>query len=192
MVVAGLSAEEIKILPVEPVIEEIDGKQVMHSKDYKTSLGADNGIGLSIILALLNLKKFNHGPLRVIFTADEETGMNGAAHLNPTALDSDYLINIDSETSNSLAKSCAGSVQGVFEGTVDEDAMLPVTDSQMAFQVSVSGFNGGHSGVNIKTHGNADRFLAEMLYRISSITGMENELSLYYFGHKNEKGEEIV
>ncbi len=192
MVVAGLSAEDIKILPVEPIIEEINGEPVMHSKDYKTSLGADNGIGISIILALLDLKKFNHGPLRVIFTADEETGMNGVAHLNPTALDTDYLINLDGEHSNSLVRSCAGSVQGVYEGTVDEDVMLPVTENQKAYQISVTGFKGGHSGVDIKERGSADRFLCELLYEIVRLDSTQNDLSLYYFGHKNSEGKEIV
>lgn len=193
MVVAGLSAEDIKILPVEPVIEEINGEPVMHSKDYKTSLGADDGIGLSIILSLLDLKKFNHGPIRVIFTADEETGMNGAAHLNPTALDTDYLINIDGEHCNSLARSCAGSIQGVYEGTVDEDCMWPVKDNQKVYQITVTGFKGGHSGSDIKERGNADRFLCELLYKISSSkTSVPMDLSLYYFGHKNAEGKEIL
>ena len=83
MVIDGMSVEEAKTTPIKPELDfdEDTGAPIMHSEGHKTSLGADDGIGLSIILSLIEDKTINHGPIRVLFTADEEDGLIGAANL---------------------------------------------------------------------------------------------------------------
>lgn len=189
MVVAGLTEKEQSVVPIESEITQTNnGEWIMHSKDYKTSLGSDNGIGLGIMLAIMNNKHLEHGPLRFIITCDEETGMNGAAHLNPYILDSDYLINIDNETVNECAKSSCGSVQGVYEDKVDADAMIPIPQNWKLYRMAIKGLRGGHSGVDIEHRANADRCLCEIL---NTLNGKKEYLEedddgfvcLYEFGH---------
>lgn len=110
-----------------------------------TSLGADNGIGVASALAIV-AGGVEHGPLRVLFTADEDVGLHGAAALDPAALDSDYLINIDLEEENEVCYSCAGNLRASMKKTVE---MSPVTEAEHVWSVTVDGLMGGHSGMDI-------------------------------------------
>ena len=109
-----------------------------------TSLGADDGIGVAAILYLLKAK-FNHGPLRAIFTVDEEDGMTGAKNLDEKYLQASYLINCDSEDVDLLTVSSAGSINVDFSRTLD----LVKSNKNLALEVNVKGLLGGHSGMEI-------------------------------------------
>ena len=111
-----------------------------------TSLGADDGIGCAIIMSMVQ-GLAPHGPLRVIFTVDEEDGMTGIMNLDPaTVADLKYLINADSEVSDSVIISTAGGVQ-IDISSSGEYGKAP--EGSLAVKVSVSGLAGGHSGVDI-------------------------------------------
>lgn len=138
----------------------------------KTTLGADNGIAVAYSLAILDSDDVDHGPLEVLITTNEETGMTGANALDPSLLDADYLLNLDSEEEGILTVGCAGGVE--IEVTFDKDYQ----EAQGEFvKIDLSGFEGGHSGMEIdKFRVNAIKHLARMIvglkdYRIGQITG---------------------
>ena len=142
-----------------------------------TSLGADDGAGIAMILYVFRHAK-NVGALRAIITTDEETGMTGAQSLDGEELsDADYLINWDSEKYDELTRGCAGSVGIELYRDVDWHIMI----SQRAWRVSVRGLMGGHSGERIGDgRGNAIQMLgrvfctlrnAEIPFNIASLTG---------------------
>ncbi|MFX1534603.1 MAG: beta-Ala-His dipeptidase [Promethearchaeota archaeon] len=110
-----------------------------------TTLGADNGIGVSMCLASLINPELKHGPLEVLLTVDEETGLTGAFNLKPGFFTGKYLLNLDSEDLGVITVSSAGG--GDTEITLDcqtED----ITDLQ-GFELTIKGLNGGHSGTDI-------------------------------------------
>ncbi len=127
-----------------------------------TTLGSDNGIGVATMLAIMEATDLVHGPLEFLFTIDEETGLTGAAELDPTLLSGKVLINLDSEEEGTLTVGCAGGA--------DTDLTLalesaPAPESTAALNVKLSGLNGGHSGVDIHLQrGNAVHLLARMLH----------------------------
>jgi dipeptidase D len=82
----------------------------IHSKGNMTSLGADDGIGMAIVLAVLDSKEVEHGPLECLFTWDEEQGMSGARSLKPGILQGKYMLNIDNEEVGKLLVGAAGNV----------------------------------------------------------------------------------
>lgn len=111
-----------------------------------TSLGSDDGIGCAIIMSMVQ-GLAPHGPLRVIITVDEEDGMTGIMHIDPAAVaDLKYLINVDSEVSDSVTVSTAGGIQIDISCT---GAYGKAPEGDRAVTVSVSGLAGGHSGVDI-------------------------------------------
>ena len=93
----------------DPIETLIDGEWV---KANGTTLGADNGIGVASMLAVLESKSLVHGPLEALFTVDEETGMTGAFALKPGMLKGDILLNLDSEDEGELYVGCAGGIDG--------------------------------------------------------------------------------
>ena len=111
-----------------------------------TTLGADNGVGAAAAMAVLKDNTLVHGPIEVLFTVDEETGMTGANALEPGVLKGDILINTDSETEGELYVGCAGGIDtcGYFTPKFEE---VPV--GSKAFQLIVKGLKGGHSGMDI-------------------------------------------
>ena len=110
-----------------------------------TSLGADDGVGLAIIMAIVE-GKMDHGPLRVIFTVDEEDGMTGAFHLDPGAVaDVDYLINVDDEVSDEVLLSTAA---GEYV-SIDDGVTCLAPRGSAALTLELRGLKGGHSGVEI-------------------------------------------
>lgn len=129
----------------------------------RTTLGGDDGIAVAYALALLDSDTIPHPPLEILLTRDEETGMFGAAELEPAPFKGTRLINIDSEEEGIFTVGCAGGI------TAHCELALDFTDSRsFGFEISVTGGNGGHSGVDINKYRiNAIRLLAEMLNRLN-------------------------
>ncbi|MBB3186342.1 aminoacyl-histidine dipeptidase [Microbacter margulisiae] len=142
-----------------------------------TTLGADNGIGIAASLAVLASDDVQHGPIECLFTVDEETGLTGAAALQPNILTGNILLNLDSEDDGEIFIGCAGGIDTV--------ATLPfeyqnVPDNYFWALVEVKGLTGGHSGDDIdKGFANANKVLNRFLWqqahktslRIASIDG---------------------
>ena len=126
-----------------------------------TTLGADNGIGVASALAVLADPDLKHGPLEVLITIDEETGMTGAKALAAGWLKASTLINLDSEEEGELTIGCAGGVDTTCTRRLSPAAPRPGT---IALRLKVSGLKGGHSGIDIHAgRGNAIRILAQVL-----------------------------
>lgn len=128
-----------------------------------TTLGADNGIGLSAALAVSEDNILVHGPLELLFTVDEETGLNGANGLKSDFLKGKILLNLDSEEEGVFFIGCAGGA--------DSEISLPLTrtfsQNGDPIKMTLSGLRGGHSGIDIhKGRGNALQLLARMLYNL--------------------------
>ena len=146
----------------------VDGEWV---KAKGTTLGADNGIGVAICLALMEAKDIKHGPLEFLFTVDEETGLTGAFALKKGFVKGDYLINLDSEDFGVIYIGCAGGGNSTIK--------LPLKYEQVdanGIKITVKGLKGGHSGIEIdKGRANSIKLLARILYaigaRISKIEG---------------------
>ncbi|MBN2717234.1 MAG: aminoacyl-histidine dipeptidase [Deltaproteobacteria bacterium] len=124
-----------------------------------TTLGADNGIGLAMGLALMEDPSCIHGPLEVLCTLDEETGLNGALNLAPSWLESNIMINTDTEDEGLFIIGCAGGA--------DTDIYLPIEREAYdgnVFRLTVKGLKGGHSGMEINQNlGNAIHHLCNAI-----------------------------
>ncbi len=133
-----------------------------------TTLGADNGIALAMILALFSDSKAVHGPLEGIFTVSEETGLDGAFGLDISQVQSRRLINLDSEEEGVFYIGSAGGG----EVTADLEAdLIPASEDSVAWSLTLSGFIGGHSGAEIHTgRGNAVKSGIRFLKLVSRIT----------------------
>lgn len=126
-----------------------------------TTLGADDGIGVAMQMAILADDTIQHGPLECLFTVCEEEGLNGAMGLEAGFMKADYLINLDSEDEGLIFISCAGGANTKATFNVDlEDAPA----NQFFFKIQISGLTGGHSGDDIeKKRANANKLLARLL-----------------------------
>ena len=142
-----------------------EGIQMQRTGDWVTAagttLGADNGIGVAAILAVLEADDLPHGPLEALFTVDEETGMTGAKALRSDWLRARYLLNLDTEDDDELTIGCAGGVDVTARGEyVIEASAFPL----QGLRVSVRGLTGGHSGADIHLgRGNANALLVRLL-----------------------------
>lgn len=126
-----------------------------------TTLGSDNGIGVAAMLALMESTDVVHGPLELLFTIDEETGLTGAAGLDPTLLSGRRLINLDSEDEGVVTVGCAGGADTRVSLTLE--AVSP-PGGGTAHTIKLHGLAGGHSGVDIHLQrGNAVQLLARIL-----------------------------
>lgn len=126
-----------------------------------TTLGADNGIGVAVGLALMEDASVKHGPLEFLFTVDEETGLTGANNLGNDFLQSRILINLDSEEEGVLCVGCAGGMDSRGEVPV---AFEPLPARHLLFRLKISGLRGGHSGLDIhRGRGNAIKLLTRAL-----------------------------
>ena len=130
-----------------------------------TTLGADNGIAVAMILALLDDSTLAHPPIEAVFTVDEEVGLLGAKDLDCSQLAARRLINLDSEEEGILTVSCAGGAR------CDLKLSLPAErKSGIICEVLVSGLPGGHSGAEIhKNYANANRLLAQCLMEVPDL-----------------------
>ncbi len=126
--------------PIEPII---DNGWV---RANKTTLGADNGIGVCAALACVTTPGVKHGPLEILVTIDEETGMTGAFGLKKGFVKGKILINLDSETEGELYVGCAGGMDANFERKY---TTMPTPEDMKGFQLVVTGLHGGHSGMDI-------------------------------------------
>jgi dipeptidase D len=137
----------------------VDGDWV---KAKGTTLGADNGIGVAAIMALLGATDIVHPNLEAMFTIDEETGMTGAKQLDPSYFSGSVLLNLDTEEDDELTVGCAG---GIDTNTHYEANLEPTPNEHSAFEITVRGLLGGHSGTDIhKGHANANKLVTRLLY----------------------------
>ena len=144
-----------------------------------TTLGADNGMGVASIMALLAADDIEHGPIEGLFTIDEETGMTGAFKLQPEILTGTILLNTDTEDEGELCIGCAGGVDTNIS-LAYTPTQIDSIDSCTALNISVTGLRGGHSGCEIHLgRGNANKIMNRLLWntdqqfdlRIGSIDG---------------------
>ncbi|MFO7999585.1 MAG: aminoacyl-histidine dipeptidase [Bacteroidales bacterium] len=127
-----------------------------------TTLGADDGIGMAVQLAILESDQLAHGPLECLFTIDEETGLTGAFGLEKDFLKSQILLNLDSEDDGELFIGCAGGIDTLI--TFPYEQVNTEIDHE-GFRISVTGLKGGHSGDDIhKGRGNANKILNRLLW----------------------------
>jgi len=156
----------------DPIPIFVDGDMI---RTKGTTLGADNGIAVAMILAILESKDMPHPPLTALITVSEETGMDGVLQLDPSHISGDILINLDSEDEGILLASCAGGVHNIVR--------LPISrrnvSQGVAYDISIQGLTGGHSGLEIdKNRANAIKLLGRVLQAI------ENELEFDIVGVK--------
>lgn len=136
-----------------------------------TTLGADNGIGVSAILAVLGDKELKHGPIEALFTATEETGMDGAFALRAGELKGDILLNLDSETEGELYVGCAGGLD--FTATMRYGTEKIDRKEFTGYRLELKGLKGGHSGMEIVLQrGNANKLLARFLRNFQERLGI--------------------
>ncbi|ATU45268.1 aminoacyl-histidine dipeptidase [Acinetobacter junii] len=141
--------------PIQPVLK--DGWLIAEN----TTLGADNGIGVALALAVLESNDVAHGPIEVLLTIDEEAGMSGARLLESGVLTGQWLFNIDTEEWGELYLGCAGSIDLEVGQSLQYE---PAPENLIFVDLLVSGLKGGHSGVDIHLgRGNANVILANLL-----------------------------
>lgn len=152
----------------DPIETEIVGEWVAAKG---TTLGADNGIGLALGLSVLEDPDFEHGPVEVLATYDEETGMTGAESLPAGLLKGDILINLDSEDEGELCIGCAGGLDA--EATFDYEVKAAPA-GYVGYKIGVKGLQGGHSGMDISLYrGNSIKILAGALYQVMKESGVK-------------------
>ena len=128
-----------------------------------TTLGADDGIGCAIELAILESTDIEHGPIECVFTRDEETGLSGAEGMKPGFMTGDYLINLDSEDEGEIFVSCAGGRNTQARFTMEREQPAPTL---FFLRAQLKGLIGGHSGDDInKKRANAIKILGRFLYQ---------------------------
>ena len=127
-----------------------------------TTLGADNGLGVAMIMAILESKTIAHPAIEALFTIDEETGMTGALNLKGGILHGDILLNMDTEEDDEIDIGCAGGI----DVTANRSYNIEETpEGSVGYTVTVKGLNGGHSGMDIhKGLGNANKIMNRLLF----------------------------
>lgn len=131
-----------------------------------TTLGADNGMGVAAIMAILQSDTVVHPPIEALFTIDEETGMTGAKGLQPGVLNGSILLNLDTEDDDEIDIGCAGGIDITGRSAYQEEKTYP---SHKAFRLDVKGLKGGHSGMDIHLGlGNANKIMNRLLYHLSN------------------------
>jgi dipeptidase D len=164
----------------DAIIPQRDGEYI---KATGTTLGSDNGIGVASALTIMEARNIAHGPLELLFTIDEETGLTGATNLGAEMLTAKRLINLDTEEEGSLYVGCAGGA--------GSDITLPLKSSKtpkdlVALELKLAGLHGGHSGVDIHLQrGNATKLLVRALYRAAIEGGFKFRLASIAGGNKH-------
>lgn len=142
-----------------------------------TTLGADNGLGVATIMAILESKDIPHPAIDALFTVDEETGMTGALNLKGGILKGEILLNLDTEEDDEIDIGCAGGVDVTATRSYKEE---PTPEGSVGYTITVKGLNGGHSGMQIHEGlGNANKIMNRLLFdgfenfglQISEISG---------------------
>lgn len=161
----------------DPIQTVVEGDWM---KAKGTTLGADDGIGMALALAILDSDDVEHGPLECVFTRDEETGLTGAQGMKAGFMTGKMLINLDSEDEGQFFVSCAGgqTATAIFRYTREQ-----VPDGYFFLSASVDKLKGGHSGDDIdKKRANAVKLLARFLYMESEKLGGELYLADFHCG----------
>lgn len=149
----------------DPIEAYIDGDWVTANG---TTLGADNGMGVAAAMAVLEADDLKHGPVEVLITTDEETGMTGAFGLEGGILKGDILLNLDSETEGELYVGCAGGLDATIRMKLEKENIR----EEDAYRLSLTGLKGGHSGMDIVLgRGNANKLMNRLLCRLAKETG---------------------
>lgn len=142
----------------DPIETRIDGDWV---RAVGTTLGADNGLGVAMGMAVAEDKSLRHGPVEVLITYDEETGMSGAKALKPGILKGDILLNLDSEDETELCIGCAGGLDAIADFKYKT---FRTPAGYAGFKLVVKGLSGGHSGMDISLYrANANKVLANAI-----------------------------
>ncbi len=127
-----------------------------------TTLGADNGLGVAMIMAILESKEIKHPAIEALFTIDEETGMTGALNLKGGILQGEILLNMDTEEDDEIDIGCAGGIDVTATRSYQEEE---TPEDAVAYTITVKGLNGGHSGMDIhKGLGNANKIMNRLLF----------------------------
>lgn len=142
----------------------VDGDWV---KAKGTTLGADNGLGVAAIMAVLSSNDIPHPAIEALFTIDEETGMTGAMGLKSDVLEGEILLNLDTEEDDEIGIGCAGGIDVTATKTYQE---IETNIQDIAYKISVTGLQGGHSGMDIhRGFGNANKIMNRLLYSIIDV-----------------------
>jgi dipeptidase D len=135
-------------------------------------LGADNGLGVATIMAILESTDIPHPAIEALFTIDEETGMTGAMGLKAGILTGEILLNLDTEEDDELDIGCAGGIDVTAIANYDEEDIKP--DDFIALEITVKGLRGGHSGMDIhKGFGNANKIMNRLLFHAHEDFGLQ-------------------
>lgn len=127
-----------------------------------TTLGADNGLGVAAIMAILESTDIPHPAIEALFTIDEETGMTGALNLKGGILQGEILLNLDTEEDDEIDIGCAGGIDATATRSYKQE---PTPDGSVGYTITVKGLNGGHSGMDInKGLGNANKIMNRLLF----------------------------
>ncbi|MGH2667279.1 aminoacyl-histidine dipeptidase [Flavobacterium sp.] len=127
-----------------------------------TTLGADNGLGVATIMAILESKEIKHPAIEALFTIDEETGMTGALNLKGGILQGEILLNLDTEEDDEIDIGCAGGVDVTATRGYNEEK---TPEDSVGYSITVKGLSGGHSGMDIhKGLGNANKIMNRLLF----------------------------
>ena len=151
----------------DPIQTYVDGEWLAAKG---TTLGADDGIGCAIEMAILDSNDIEHGPLECVFTRDEETGLTGAEGMKPGFMTGDMLINLDSEDEGQIFVSCAGGRSTTAKFRYEKEN---APEGLFFMKASLKGLVGGHSGDDInKKRGNALKIIARFLYLVQEKYGL--------------------
>ena len=127
-----------------------------------TTLGADNGLGVAAMMAILESTDIPHPAIEALFTIDEETGMTGALNLKGGVLQGEILLNMDTEEDDEIDIGCAGGIDVTATAEYDEDE---TPEGSVGYKITVKGLKGGHSGMDIhKGLGNANKIMNRLLF----------------------------
>jgi len=161
------NSDKVHDFEKDPIDAYVDGDWVTADA---TTLGSDNGMGVSAAMSVLESKEIKHPAIEAIFTIDEETGMTGAFNLKPDFLKGDIMLNLDSEDEGELYIGCAG---GINTNATGNYKLENVPDGYKAFRVDVKGLKGGHSGLDIVLkRGNAIKILNRLLLNTNEKLGV--------------------
>ena len=163
------NADKVHDFEKDPIETWVDGEWL---KAKGTTLGADDGLGLALGLSVLEDKSVKHGPLEILVTYDEETGMTGADALKPGVLNGEILINLDSESEGELYVGCAGGLDATVSAKYEK---MPYPEKGYAcYELAVKGFKGGHSGMDIILYrANANKVIARVLLPLLKEAGVK-------------------
>jgi dipeptidase D len=161
------NAETVFDFDTEGIRMYVEGDWV---KAEGTTLGADNGIGVATIMALLSSKDIAHPALDALFTIDEETGMTGALNLKGGLLNAKYMLNLDTEEDTELTIGCAGGIDVTVGGKYNS---VEIPGDSLCYKLSIKGLTGGHSGMDIHLgRGNANKLMNRLLLNLHRTLGI--------------------